>query len=399
MMDINNYAIKLAANYMEKDEHSPLTNILALGGVVGLNNLIGTTANGISHLLNAAEQQTVPTGETFADFAIEQAKKLKSKPDILYLQSIPRTASELYGGNKLIDFIVPPPAFVQSMKRTPEGVLERIGKNGARYPAEQLKYVLTQELTGKIPADKLNKNPLLALSSVEDLARDLENNTHMIVSPRNNLSILAHEVGHIYGEDLLHSPASSGVLNKAKQKAADLWDLLGGSTDTFMRKTPGLKTLSAKFDNLKISPSKKNLLRNVLFSAPPLATAGALLAMTPTTRNIVRAAIPTETTDNMMDFIADHPAAVMAAASAPALLHEAYTMIPGTKLTYNFWDKVNKGGVKSLAQLRGKVNPLTKSLGFIGRNSLPLIGAAAPLLSVALASKFLNSDSDDGSEV
>ena len=399
MIDVTDYAIKLAADYLEDEKTSPLTDAAALGGAVGLSNIIGTTANGISHLFNVAEQQAIPTGEAFADFAIEQAKKLKSNPDILYLQSIPRTAGELSGGNKLVDFLVPPPAFVQSMKRTPDGTLERIGKKGARYPAEQLQYVLSQELSGRIPADKLKKNPLLALSSVDDLARDLENSTHMIVSPRNNTSILAHEMGHIYGEDLLHAPASSNILNKAKQQAADLWDLLGGSTDTFMRKTPGLKVLSEKFDNLKIRPSIKNSLRNVLFSAPPLATAGALLTLSPTVRDTIKKVAPAETTDNIMDFISEHPVAIMAAASAPALLHEAYTMIPGTKLTYNFWDKVNKGGIKSLAQLQGKVNPLTKSLGFIGRNSLPLIGAAAPLLSVALASKFLNSDSDNGSEV
>ena len=96
-----------------------------------------------------------------------------------------------------------------------------------------------------------------------------------------------------------------------------------------------------------------------------------------------------------MDKIEENPVATMAIASAPSLLHEAYTMIPGAKMTYSFWDKVNRGGVSSLSSMKGKVSPLLKTLGFLGRNSLPLLGAAAPLAGVALASGVFDKKSEE----
>ena len=386
----NNYMAKLA----EDTEELTDTEKLLDGFVAGTT--AATAINGLSNLLNVMEDQTLPVGHEFARHAKEIVESAPSKPSVLYLQSVPRKMSDLAQGGPLLDFFANPPAFVSSMDRTLDGKFNRVGITGGKYPAALIKENIKHELMGHIHPDILTHSPWMAAMPEPLLALGLRNNTHLMVSPRNNTSILAHEFGHISGDELLHGPTGNGILDKVKGSLARVWEAASGSTDTVLNKIPGVRDVY-KFveDKAPIPMFAKNIIRNAVLAPSPLALAGGTLALSKKVRDAVASLDPTGTAQEVMDKIEENPVATMAIASAPSLLHEAYTMIPGAKMTYSFWDKVNRGGVSSLSSMKGKVSPLLKTLGFLGRNSLPLLGAAAPLAGVALASGVFDKKSEE----
>lgn len=395
---------------------------LVSGGITGM--AISALATGANKALNHYTPQTYPIGELFADYVIDSNNLRKGPHFAAYTQSNPRVISEMGGKAKdlLIDLGAPMLARSDKIDFLPSDINEL-----REMLFEEGKNNLGAEILGEVAPDKFSKVPGL-LEKVrsgkfpEEVAKELPKllereygvpfnskapATH-IVSPRNNMPVLAHEFGHLF-ETLERSDAiNSGPEPWRKFKKA--WNFVHEDLGVTRLDQSELLPQSVR-DGIesfktKLNKSSWGFLGNTLIDS--VLTNPMIIATTPiVSSKVVRDAIggldPTGNTQKVMDWVGDHNVAVAALAAAPGLIHEAATVAPGYKAIVDFWKEFNKGEagalagselLKKSAPLIGKKKPWLEGLKFLGSSALTLLPNFAPAIG-AMVGNWITKDSED----
>ena len=400
------------SNNLYDDLKSDAKGLLTASGVA---SALGTSSNLLSRFLNRQTPQNLPIGELFADFAIDSIKKSSDIPvSVSYVQKYPRVGSDVIPeelktniGSFLQDIFTPSSAHTDIfIKEGLPGESEELLRIFRNTGLDHLK----REATGIIPPDKLQK----AGGSMEAvLTKEFSPNTNIsfiVKSPRNNISTAAHEFGHVINDSRAFSSSlnNNSILDKIRNAAGYLWQNLGVKSVTESDLIPSSinNTIYNAANNIK-SPLLKDIVHYFSSASMPTPLVLATLPLTSskTVRDTIGSLDSSGKTQEIMDWIGDNATAISALATAPRLIDEMATTIPGYKLTVDFWKEFNKGNkgvlgnhplLSKASDLIGKKTPWLEGLKFIGRNSLHFIPALAPVAVSAISNYMNKVNENDG---
>lgn len=406
----------------------------ALGATGAGSMVVGSGSTALKNYINNKYiPQNTAIGEVFFDLAGEDLAKEIPGFKGLFVPSNPRSSSDiaaLVGKDKpvlksILEYMASPPAYMAHKK--PGSPLSKASKDyiGGTYINN-----LKRELLGMTQPDKytdlLSKNvisPATLLSdeavqllaeegiispnkltfspeAIEDIYKhiDLDNVTDLIVTPRNNLYSMAHELGHAQSEHAIEGVGKmGGPLSKA-------WRTISGPMSASLAGNPVYKKLTELL--LPKEPGfLKDTLRTALFgqSLPVVLTTPFVASKS--IRELTKALLPFEPVEGAMDFVEEHPVSVSALSAAPFFINEAYTSIPGAKMIRDFYTKIQQKDPKILSHVHGgdvlkslkKVSPNMEMLKFLGHNmGLATVGASIPLALAAY--KYYTQDKENQNE-
>lgn len=374
------------------------------------NTLVARPLNNLSNYLS---DQSAPTGELFADYI----KKSIDKPGnyTFFRQNQPRSFMEV---NKFLGAFMPSMANVQYVPPYEEMKLEHSRAFKKMVIDEYLR-----EMSSKGAADKVDSlvdlftnktNQLKGRNSLKmdflDKLQYLKGKSpfsdyrNVVYTGRNDLSAMAHEVGHIVNDrskaDFFRSLPEGKVLEKVNRIiAAPISDSFGD-----YKLTAGL--MDSVVSAARKIPVLGNLgdgaIRAVIGSTSvPALGMGALLA-SDNARNAIKDVMPFDAAKNALDWVGDNPELAMVAAAAPLALDELATTLPGTKFIYNFYKDLQTRGSKLrqmplaekvLKATKGK-SPVIEAAKFVGKNLL----AGSTYMAAPLGLYVINSLLKSGEE-
>ncbi|NCU30996.1 hypothetical protein EOM57_04290 [Candidatus Saccharibacteria bacterium] len=379
------------------------------------NTLVARPLNNLSNYLS---DQSAPTGELFADYI----KKSIDKPGnyTFFRQNQPRSFMEV---NKFLGAFMPSMANVQYIPPYEEMKPEHSRAFKKMVIDEYLREMSSKGVAGKGIADKVDSlvdlftnktNQLKGRNSPKmDLLDKLQylkgkspfsDYRNIVYTGRNDLSAMAHEVGHIVNDrskaDFFRSLPGGEVLEKVHRIiAAPISDSFGD-----YKFTAGLmdSAISAARKIPVLGDLGDGAIRAVIGStSAPVLGMTALLA-SDTARNAVKDVMPFDAAKDALDWVGDNPELAMVVAAAPVALDELATTLPGTKFTYNFYkDLLTRGSKlrqmplaeKVLKATKGK-SPVIEAAKFVGKNLL----AGSTYMAAPLGLYVINSLLKSGKE-
>lgn len=374
------------------------------------NTLVARPLNNLSNYLS---DQSAPTGELFADYI----KKSIDKPGnyTFFRQNQPRSLMEV---NKFLGAIMPSMANVQyippyekmklehslAFKKMVIGeYLREMSSKGAADKVDSLVDLFTNK-TNQLKGRNSPKMDLLDKLQYLKGKSPFSDYRNIVYTGRNDLSAMAHEVGHIVNDrskaDFFRSLPGGEVLEKVHRIiAAPISDSFGD-----YKFTAGLmdSAISAARKIPVLGDLGDGAIRAVIGStSAPVLGMTALLA-SDNARNAIKDVMPFDAAKDALDWVGDNPELAMVAAAAPVALDELATTLPGMKFTYNFYRDLQTQGSKLrrmplaekvLKATKGK-SPVIEAAKFVGKNLL----AGSTYMAAPLGLYVINSLLKSGKE-
>ena len=393
----------------------------------------GLIAHGLEEYGNLMTDQSTPIGELFSDFAKDQISQKGFKDGIYYTQTQPRSyikdqvnsspLKKIWGSitspkTEAVTSFYPRAAKGEEIKNIFSGPLTKDIQDAMKLEgrsdvldkavanADDMAGALVRKIRSLMQREgkSFEEAQDLAIDSLKTNT-DLYKNPRVVVkAPRNNLRALAHEYGHVEDE-IMKSSIS-------KSKIGPVYDFLrtslaAPSEELYMRYTPEkVKNILGKVSD-KINSTapglwmNKNFQSYVLGKYSPLPAQAVALTkglgiIAPDTMDKLKEKDPT----GILNFVDEHPVASSIIAGLPHMSEEIATTIPGTKMTYKFWqalkdennqfmknhvfaDSVRKG-IKDLS----KISPGWEAAKFFGKNlGKTTLGITAPIISMLAVGK------------
>lgn len=403
---LKKYASAAASLDTDKDDSLGLA---AKTLTLGLGPGIEASSKYITNKINDAVRQDNNIGEVFGEFSRGLLNKDGAHFSPVFKPSVPRAYGPLIEKEIL-------PSWYPFVAHYPASMTyadsEEAAIKAKSLIVDEIAAQLKNELSGDAAATKLfGSSPeevrkVLNELSNEDVAPYILKKFHidkypvLVETPRNNLYSMAHELGHV--DDL---NKMEGLFRKADKVIPGVKPLLYSSFDLFTG--PSISFLTGRSQAAsdwlmelgRTKPLLKESISATLGGTIPGYITGAIGA-SQTVRDAIRKLIPTQTTDDVMNFVEEHPAAVAASGFVPQLINEAYTSIPGYNITKKFYERLNDLDVDKLtptlkaelghyASRVGKYIPELEATKFLGHNVLSnLTYAMAPITAAAIA--YLN---------
>lgn len=390
-------------------------------GATGIGSMgVGTLSTALKNYINNEYiPQDSPIGEVFFDTSLDEIKKSNPQFKGMFVPSNPRSAKEiapLVSSNpvvkNLLELTLSPPAYTahkmpgvdlskgskdflsgtyfDNLKRellgaTPPDKYTELVSKGIIDPANLLSEdavkILMEE--GVIAPNQLEFNQ----KSIDNIVKylDIDNMTDLVVTPRNNLYSIAHELGHAQSDHAIEAVEGVGkTLSKG-------WKTIAGPLSSSLAGTSIYKKLTEL-----LLPKERGFihdtLRTALFGQSlPVALATPFVA-SKTLRDATKTILPFEPVEKAMDFVEENPISISALSAAPFFINEAYTSIPGAKMIRDFYTKVQAKDPEILSHIHGAdvikamktISPNMEMLKFLGHNmGLATVGASIPLALAA----------------